>query len=267
MSAGRVEWWRVTHSLGDYFEQDCDEATYKFVLSLVTPTATWKELVDGLAKLMSRNKSDPKVTADLLEAVDWAPAIAALRKGRVPVRRGDFAEVLAAEAAEALDEMLVPVRKLRYQIDPNQTLPGSDVVAFVVDDDESVDDLEFIESKYRTDPDMDLAVDAHEQLASDRDDGYATTINFLANRLREMNADLYEAFIEFLRQRNVKDSRHTVALTFDDDNWEDEIADNLDDLPEHLPELWLRLFPLPEVVQLIEEVYAELLWDVIADDD
>lgn len=253
-------------SLIDYFDQHVDEESYRFTFSSVRPTCSRSELVDGLAELMSRNKSDPQVTTDLLAVAGWTTSVAALRKGRVPVRRGDFAEVLAAEAADALDGLVVPVRKLRYQIDPNQTLPGSDVVGFAFDDDEAIEDLEFIESKYRTVPAVDLAVDAHEQLAADREDGYATTINFLANRLREIDPAMYERFIDFLRGRDVKDSRHTVALTFDQANWRDEIAENLEDLPEHLPELWVRVFPLERSVDLIEEVYAALIWDVLDDE-
>ena len=44
------------------------------------------------------------------------------------------------------------------------------------------------------------------------------------------------------------------------------IADNLDELEEHLPELWLRLLPFENAVALIDEVYTELLWDVIEGD-
>lgn len=253
-------------SLTDYFEQECDEETYEFVVSRVSPTCDRQALVDGLVTLMSRNKSDPAVTADLLAAVGWTTAVAPLRKGGIAVRRGDFAEVLAAEAAEALDDLVVPIRKLRYQIDPTQTLPGSDVVAFVFDDDEELDDLEFVEVKYRKDPDLDLAVAAHDQLSDDRDRGYATTVNFLAHRLSETDPEMYESFLSFLASRGTKDSRHTVVLAFDEDNWTDEVAANLDDLPEHLPELWLRLFPLERSNLLIEEVYAGLLWIVIDDD-
>jgi hypothetical protein len=152
-------------NLSELFDEDHDQVTYKFGLSSVAASCERAELIAGLATLMASNKSDPQVTADLLAAAGWAPAIAALRKGRISVRRGDFGEVLAAEAAEDFDGLVVPVRKLRYQIDPNQTLPGSDVVAFVFSDDGSdeLDDLEFIESKYRTNPPTDIAVDAHER--------------------------------------------------------------------------------------------------------
>ncbi len=248
------------------FDHATDEATYQYTLSTLKPSCVRSDLVAGLAEVLSRAKSDPDVTADLLEVAGWSTAVADLRKGRIAVRRGDFAEALAAEACEVLDGRLVPVRKLRFQIDPNQTLPGGDVVGFVLDEEtDEIDDLEFIEVKYRTVPGHDLAVDAHDQLALDRDRGYATTIKFLASRLHETNPELYEAFIRFLGKRDVKDSWHTVALSYDASNWSDSIAENLDDLESHLPELWLRLFPFDKAIDLIEEVYGELLWDVLDD--
>jgi hypothetical protein len=253
-------------SLDEHFDESLDEDTYKFVLSTVTAVSSRADLVTALAECMARNKADPAVTAELLRTAGWAAAVAALQKGRISVRRGDFAEMLAGEAAEAFNGMVVPVRKLRYQVDPNQTLPGSDVVAFLFDEDGSIDDLEFIESKYRTDPPFNIAVMAHDQLSADRDDGYATTINFIAHRLHELDLDKYRAFMEFLADRNVKDTTNTVVLCFDGDNWDDEIASNLDDVPEHLPDLWLRLFPVEEAIDLIDSVYDELLWQAIDDD-
>jgi hypothetical protein len=127
-------------SLTDYFEQDVDEGTYTFALSSVTPTCATAVLVGGLAGLMSRNKSDPQVTADLLATAGWTASVAALRKGRLMGWSYPFA------------------------------------------------------------------------------------------------------------------------------SWDDEIAENLDDLPDHLPELSLRLFPLVGAIDLIEEVYAKLIWDVSDDD-
>ncbi len=252
--------------LDDHFEHDVDAETYSFSLSTLAPACTHEELVDGLVDVMARAKSDPTVTADLLEAAGWSTAVADLRKGRIAVRRGDFAEALAAEACETVDERVVPVRKLRLQIDPEQTLPGGDVVGFVVDDGGDLDDLEFIEVKYRTEPGADIAVHAHDQLSADRETGYATTIKFLASRLSESDPGLYEAFLAYLRNRDVKQSWHTVVLSFDAAKWDDIIAEYLEDLDVHLPELWLRLFPFEDAVDLIEEVYAGLLWDVFADD-
>lgn len=253
-------------SLGDHFSAEFDDATYAFGQSVLVATSARNDLIDALATLMATNKADPDVTDDLLAAAGWTAAAAPLRKGNIQVRRGDFAEVLAAEAAESVDGLTVPIRKLRYQIDPNQTLPGSDVVAFVLDDSNAIDDLEFVESKYRTNPALDIAVEAHEQLSTDRELGYGTTLNFIAHRLRDTKSSLYDAFMSFLASRGVKDCAHTVALAFDSTNWDDEIAANLDDLPEHLPALHLRLFSLESAADLIEDVYAAMAWDVIDDE-
>lgn len=253
-------------SLDATFNHQTDEDTYQFTLSTLTPSCDHAELVACLADVMSRAKADAAVTADLLETAGWSAAVADLRKGRIAVRRGDFAEALASEACEVIDGRLVPVRKLRYQIDPNQTLPAGDVVGFILaEDTDEIDELEFIEVKYRTAPAVDLAVDAHDQLALDRDRGFATTIKFLASRLYELDPDLYDAFLRFLGERDVKDCWHTVVLSFDAANWTEAIVENLDDLDDHLPELWLRLFPFDAAEHLIEEVYAQLLWDVFDD--
>ncbi len=252
---------------GDHFNQEIDESTYGFTLSKLTPSCDRETLVGVLVDVLARAKSDPTVTAELLDAVGWTTAVADLRQGRIAVRRGDFAEAIAAEACEDFDGRLVPVRKLRYQIDPNQTLPGADVVGLVMADESSgIEDLEFVEVKYRTNPPANIAVDAHDQLADDRASGYATTIKFLANRLKESDPELYSDFLTFLSERDVKDSWHTVAISFEATKWSEVIADNLDELEKHLPELWLRILPFENAVALIDEIYAELLWDVIEGD-
>ncbi len=251
----------------DHFNEEIDESTYRFTLSKLTPVRNHETLVEALAEVLERAKSDPTVTNDLLNAVGWTTAFADLRPGRTAVSRGDFAEAIAAEACEDIDGRVVPVRKLRYQIDPNQTLPGGDVISFILTDDSArIEDLEFVEVKYRTSPSSQIAVDAHAQLADDRKLGYATTIKFLANRLSESDPKLYRDFLIFLSQRDVKESKYTVALSFEATNWSDRIAENLDEVEEHLPGLRLRIFPFENAVALIADIYKKLSWDVSEDD-
>ncbi len=97
----------------DCFEEELDESTYAFAFSRVTPVCVRKTLVGVLADVLERAKSDPTVTADLLEAVGWTTEVASLRQGQPAVRRGDVAEALAAEACQELDGHLLPIRKLR----------------------------------------------------------------------------------------------------------------------------------------------------------
>ncbi len=145
-------------------------------------------------------------------------------------------------------------------------MPGADVVAFVIGESGSIDGIEFVEVKYRTRPSTDIAVTAHEQLTEARKLDFATTINFLAHRLQESDPDLYGTYMAFLRKRDARDNLHTIALCLEATNWSNAIAENLDELAEHLPELKFRILPFESAVTLIDEIYAELGWSVTEDD-
>ena len=256
----------MTVSLADHFREKKDEESYNFIRSEIRATSGPDDVVEALAALVAKNKSDPDVTSDLLSTLGWSAAMAALRPGRVPVAKGDFGEVLVAEAAEAFDGAVVPVRKLRYQVDPNQTLPGSDVVAFVLNDGGEIDTLDFIESKYRACPSPNLAVDAHDQIAADRHNGYGTTLSFIANRLCEQDSPLYKPFMRYLSDRGVQDTMTTVGLSFDETRWDEAVATRLDDLPNLLRRLRLRLFFLKDANELIDAVHTRVLGQVAEND-
>lgn len=245
-------------SLADHFSEQRDESHHDFVRSEIRATSSRSQVVDALALLLKRNKANPSITAELIERLGWRLALAPLQSGNLSVRRGDFGEMLAAEATEAFDGYLVPVRKLRYQIDPSQTLPGSDVVALILDDSDNIINLDFIESKYRSDPPSDIAVDAYYQILSDRIERYPTTLNFIAHRLSELNPSLYASFIRFLEDRDVTKTYATVSLSFDEHNWKESIVTQLDDLPELIQDLQLRLFFLVSANELVDDVYDRM---------
>ncbi len=240
----------------------------KFGLSTVTcADIVHEDLVDALATWVADNKTDPTVTADLVAAAGWAVATAPLLAGRISVRRGDFGEVLAAEAIEAFDDLVIPIRKLRYQIDPNQTLPGSDIVAFELGDDGDLLGLHFCESKYRTKPGRGIMVEAIDQLDGDREREFATTINFLAHRLRETDTELYGRFLSYLRLRSERTDSFGVCLTCDETASTDGPVEAAADLPEVAEPLMLRVVPLPDTIALIDAVCARLNYELDTTDD
>ena len=246
-------------SLADHFAEQRDEGSHDFVRSEIRATSSRDHVVGALALLLNRNKANPSVTAELLERLDWHVAFAPLQSGNLSVRRGDFGEMLAAEAAEAFDGSIVPVRKLRYQIDPSQTLPGSDVVALIVDHNDNIVNLDFIESKYRGNPPSGLAVDAYYQILDDRAERYVTTLNFIAHRLSELDSSLYASFLRFLEDRDIAETYTTVSLSFDKRNWKESIATQLDDVTDLIPDVQLRLFFLTRATELVDDVYSRML--------
>jgi len=146
-----------------------DPSPYGFeVTDLPERSRPSADLIGGLGELVVRAKTRPDVLERMAQALGWEDALSRLRRGRKEVRRGDFGEAVACDAVEAFDGFSVPIRKLRYQLDPEQTLPGTDVVAFHRNEDGSIADLHFLECKLRTFRDVTVGVEAHDQLSKDR---------------------------------------------------------------------------------------------------
>jgi hypothetical protein len=94
------------------------------------------DIVRHLGHLVLKAKSNPETLRRLTDVLGWPDAAARLRPSRREgIRRGDFGEALTCELLEIFDGYVVPVRKLRYQSDPEQTLHGTDIVAFRITQD------------------------------------------------------------------------------------------------------------------------------------
>lgn len=110
------------------------------------------------------------------------------------------------ELLEIFDSYVVPIRKLRFQSDPEQTLHGTDIVAFRIAQDGTIDELHFLECKLSTIRNLARGVEAHNQLVDDRSQGYADTLAFLGERLGETHPALFQAFLAYLADRDRKEA-------------------------------------------------------------
>jgi hypothetical protein len=229
------------------------------VTDLAEGTQPGPDLVSGLGEIVVRTKTRPEVLERMARALGWEDALARLRRGRKSIRRGDFGEALACEILEAVDDLSVPIRKLRYQTDPEQTLHGTDVVGFQLRDDGSVEDLHFLECKLRTFRDLTAGVEAHNQLLNDRLAGYADTLMFLADRLHETNPVLLEAFEMYLGERDrAERGSYGVMLVWDSDRWDEDVLARVDEIAERLTPLHVRIALAFELATLIERVYDSI---------
>ena len=233
----------------------------RFAVSDLTQRFDWdSEVVGQLATLMIRAKTNRAVLESMADALGWADAGARLRRSqRQGMRRGDFGEALAVAVLEDFEGYHVPVVKLRYQTDPEQSLHGTDVVAFEVSEQGKVRGLHFVECKLRTSADLAAGVEAHEQLAADRRGGFADTLMFLADRLAEIEPDLFMAFKEYLADRG-REERGTygIVLVWERAAWDEDVLVRIDEVPQLLDELHVRVPLLNNLGSLIEQTYDAL---------
>jgi hypothetical protein len=225
------------------------------------------DIVRHLGQLVLKAKSNPETLRRLTDVLGWPDAAARLRPSRREgIRRGDFGEAVTCELLEIFDRYVVPVRKLRYQSDPEQTLHGTDIVAFRITQDGAIEELHFLECKLSTIRNLVRGVEAHKQLADDRSQGYADTLAFLGERLGETHPELFEAFLAYLTDRDRKErGTYGVALVWDRDVWDDEALTRINEIEELLDPLHVRVLQAGGLRALVEAAYDAIGSDVIDD--
>jgi hypothetical protein len=223
--------------------------------------------LDELANLVIDSIADRAVVQRMAELLGDDAALARLAAGRTSVVRGDFGEVFAAACVEILEGWRVPVRKLRFKIDPEQTQPGTDIVAIRMNGDE-VDALEFIESKLRTGAGLHVAVEAHEQLRADLEKGFGDILEFTAERLAESQPATYEALLRYLERRDLDEEspdQFGIVLVWDRRMWDERVLDNLEDADPLVQPLHVRAAQFEELAYLVASVYARVGLEVLDD--
>jgi len=90
-----------------------------------------------LASLMSEAYWGRDYLSDIAGRYGWEAVgerfLQARAGTRMPVRRGDFGEAVAAQYLKEVEQYHIPVPKLRFKMAANQTLPGTDCIAFKLD--------------------------------------------------------------------------------------------------------------------------------------
>ena len=119
--------------------------------------------------------------------------------------------MLATEILVEFGGLIVPVRKVRYQIHPDQTQIGADVVGLEIVDGR-VASVHFAEVKFRSTGDTAAADSAHDQLSTWHSSEFAQIVFFVGARLEESNPGLYEIFFEYLRDATVRVDQFTSSL-------------------------------------------------------
>jgi hypothetical protein len=223
------------------------------------------ELLDDLA----RRFMEAKTSRAYLEAyggrLDWEFLAQRLAAGPVRVRRGDFGEVVAMGWLEDFVGLEVPIKKLRHQINPGQTLPSTDAVGFAVTDGVIVRS-HFLESKLRTTAAFlaEVGAQAYNQLRSDRSERFLEILQFVHERLHEEHHALTEPVTVYLEGRgSTEEDAHEIVLLIESTVWDETVLTNLDNEAGDLPECTTHVIKCTDLAQLIDDTMARIGADLI----
>ena len=96
-------------------------------------------------------------------------------------QKGNFAEIFLAEYLVSTKNMEIPIYRLRYNTNPDQSMKGDDVLLFDLDSD--MVRIIVGESKFRGTPDKQSVTDIVDGLVSSHEAGLPISIMFVAERL------------------------------------------------------------------------------------
>lgn len=244
-----------------------DPSPYRFMVTDLTERRNpVPDIVGALAEIVARTKANLEVIEAMAGALGRTDALARLQPGRVGIRRGDFGEAICCEILEATLGLTVPIRKLRYQTDPEQTMHGTDIVGFRFDESGTLSDLHFVECKLRTYRALAIGTEAHDQLAKDRSEGYADSLMFLADRISETDPQLFGSFQRYLASRDRIDrGSYGVMLVFDAEHWDEEILERVEEIQDQLTPLHTQVILVTSVRDLVDLV-CECMGACVIDD-
>src|SRR5581483_9440977 len=224
-------------------------------------------LIDDLARRVMEAKSSRAYLETYAHRLEWPFLGQRLGAGPQRVRRGDFGEVVAAGWLQDFAGLAVPVKKLRLQVNPGQTLPGTDVVAFRVVDG-VVERAHFLESKLRTTAAFltDVGTQAYGQLLSDRAEWFLEILQFVHERLFDTNNPLAEPVTIYLEGRDDPgDDAHEIVLLVETTVWDEEILVNLDAEAGDLPACTVHALLCDDLAVLVDSTFAAIGVEVIAE--
>ncbi len=100
-------------------------------------------------------------------------------------QKGNFAEIFLAEYLGYTTGMLLPIYRLRYNTNPDQSMKGDDVLLFDLDSDPVT--IIVGESKFRSVPDKQSVEDIVDGLVRSNRVGLPVSLSFVVDRLYEEN--------------------------------------------------------------------------------
>ena len=146
-----------------------------------------------LALLMSEAYWDMEKFSALANRYGWEAVgqrfLQVRARTQMQVRRGDFGEAVAVQYLQKVERYDIPVPKLRFKMAANQALPGTDCIAFKLDNARLVE-VCYVESKVRTSLDLSVAVAGAGQLRQDADATTPESLTFVARYMSEANNPL-----------------------------------------------------------------------------
>jgi hypothetical protein len=175
-------------------------------------------------------------------------------------RVGDFGELVATAVFRRLKQYTVPVLKLRFKLDPNESQRLIDVVAFQHLSRPGEVVLAVTEVKTRTNTPTPLpptlGIDAYKQLLEAVDERMGQSLTFIRKRLEEQGRVWLADRVEALLDDETYTLERYLAFVVDEAAWRDVILERLDQHDRDAEHLCANVLLIGDLNSLVDDSYA-----------
>ena len=231
---------------------------------VLVQTIAERQRPDNLHAVLAAELRDTRFPNDLFEecaeilGLEYsAQLVRSVTPTNSNMRRGYFGEMIAARCLQEFDGCWILVQKPSFAITPNQSLPGTDVLAAYVDNGE-ITSLIFTEAKVRTARDRNVLLQAAQQAISDSQNEFAPIIGFVLRRLYESDKEAFGSFLNYLNRRRVgtTDDFQYVYLVLERGAWSVDDVSDLDEICPLPSGFRVSVVEIENLAQLVGQSYA-----------
>jgi len=214
---------------------------------------------------------DNTISYDLLEKISskigWKETFEKFISPRLSkvknMKKGKFGEMLEGTVLEEFFNFVIPIKKWRYSITSDQSLPSTDILA-IRKDESKITEISFVECKLTGTDNKKLIAKAYEQLMDDQAKGFPQILSFIIARLFEQKNPLAEWFIDYCLEKYRTSDSYRVCAVFDEQKWDEKSLENLSDIvTKSTPNLTVDVITIESLDNVVEEVYKNRGWNVI----
>lgn len=169
---------------------------------------------------------------------------------------GDWGEVFCEVILDEFRGYALPIRKLKWKINNEKSLLGTDVFAIKQDKDGNIKDLVYSESKVKTTYLKDIGKQAYESLYRDNGESLPDIIDFISRLFYfQGNFEMADKFDDVFSNMEKYGKEFQIFLIFDKKLWKEDILEILNDIPPELENLFVTVVLIDGLRDLIDETY------------
>jgi hypothetical protein len=212
-------------------------------------------IIDGRVKLDLLN--------DIKEILGSKYVLDSIREVVIPDeqnrQRGEFGENMSEQIAESLYKFSIPIKKRRYAINKEQSLPSTDIIAFKVHQNEIIE-LGMIETKLRNIADYKAANEAYIELKEKYEKDIPDMFIWTLHRLESEKHELFGPFKRYLlrRKANKDGDKFFIYLIWDKSKWKDTMLEKLSEAEKVGPKVVVCLLKIRDLQKIITHVFDRI---------